>query len=159
MVASFKDENGQKKFQVEDATCPFVKKIHRIVEEKSGQGYRILVIGDRNHPEVEGIIGWSKTPVIVTDNEKDLQNLEIKEGEKLCVVAQTTFNYKKFQYLVEIIERKRYDIIVVNTICNATEERQAESCEACQAIGCHDCDRREAELEHREAFRNFKKGM
>ena len=126
-VASFKDENGQKKFQVEDATCPFVKKIHRIVEEKSGQGYRILVIGDRNHPEVEGIIGWSKTPVIVTDNEKDLQNLEIKEGEKLCVVAQTTFNYKKFQYLVEIIERKRYDIIVVNTICNATEERQAEA--------------------------------
>ena len=85
-VACLKDENGQKKFQVEDATCPFVKKIHRIVEEKSGQGYRILVIGDRNHPEVEGIIGWSKTPVIVTDNEKDLQNLEIKEGEKLCVV-------------------------------------------------------------------------
>ena len=126
-VACLKDENGQKKFQVEDATCPFVKKIHRIVEEKSGQGYRILVIGDRNHPEVEGIIGWSKTPVIVTDNEKDLQNLEIKEGEKLCVVAQTTFNYKKFQYLVEIIERKRYDIIVVNTICNATEERQAEA--------------------------------
>ena len=126
-VACLKDENGQKKFQVEDATCPFVKKIHRIVEEQSGQGYRILVIGDRNHPEVEGIIGWSKTPVIVTDNEKDLQNLEIKEGEKLCVVAQTTFNYKKFQYLVEIIERKRYDIIVVNTICNATEERQAEA--------------------------------
>ena len=126
-VACLKDENGQKKFQVEDATCPFVRKIHRIVEEKSGQGYRILVIGDRNHPEVEGIIGWSKTPVIVTDNEKDLQNLEIKEGEKLCVVAQTTFNYKKFQYLVEIIERKRYDIIVVNTICNATEERQAEA--------------------------------
>ena len=126
-VACLKDENGQKKFQVEDATCPFVKKIHRIVEEKSGHGYRILVIGDRNHPEVEGIIGWSKTPVIVTDNEKDLQNLEIKEGEKLCVVAQTTFNYKKFQYLVEIIERKRYDIIVVNTICNATEERQAEA--------------------------------
>lgn len=126
-VACLKDENGQKKFQVEDATCPFVKKIHRIVEEKSGQGYRILVIGDRNHPEVEGIIGWSKTPVIVTDNEKDLQKLEINEGEKLCVVAQTTFNYKKFQYLVEIIERKRYDIIVVNTICNATEERQAEA--------------------------------
>ena len=60
-------------------------------------------------------------------HQEDLQNLEIKEGEKLCVVAQTTFNYKKFQYLVEIIERKRYDIIVVNTICNATEERQAEA--------------------------------
>ena len=136
-VACLKDENGQKKFQVEDATCPFVKKIHRIVEEKSGQGYRILVIGDRNHPEVEGIIGWSKTPVIVTDNEKDLQNLEIKEGEKLCVVAQTTFNYDM----------------------QRDGRTSGRSCEACQAIGCHDCDRREAELEHREAFRNFKKGM
>ncbi|MDE7327545.1 MAG: bifunctional 4-hydroxy-3-methylbut-2-enyl diphosphate reductase/30S ribosomal protein S1, partial [Lachnospiraceae bacterium] len=126
-IAALRDEKGNAKFRIVDATCPFVKKIHRIVEEKSGQGYRILVIGDRNHPEIRGVAGWSKTPVIITDNEKDLQNLDIKEGEKLCVVAQTTFNYKKFQYLVEIIERKRYDIIVVNTICNATKERQAEA--------------------------------
>lgn len=126
-LAALQDAQGRQKFQLVDATCPFVKKIHRIVEEKSGEGYRILVIGDRNHPEVQGIVGWSKTPVFVTDNEKDLQNLELPEGEKLCIVAQTTFNYKNFQDLVEIMERKRYDIIVVNTICNATEDRQAEA--------------------------------
>lgn len=126
-IHSFVDESGQPKFLIEDATCPFVKKIHRIVEEKSRAGYRILVIGDRNHPEVQATKGWSSTPVYITDNREDLQKLEFPEGEKFCVVAQTTFNYKKFQDLVEIIERKRYDIIVVNTICNATQERQAEA--------------------------------
>ncbi|MDE7209935.1 MAG: 4-hydroxy-3-methylbut-2-enyl diphosphate reductase, partial [Lachnospiraceae bacterium] len=126
-LKGLKDAQGQPKFRIEDTTCPFIKKIHRTVEEKSAQGYRILVIGDKDHPEVQGIVSWSKTPVFVTDNEKELQNLEIPEGEKLCIVAQTTFNYKKFQDLVEIMERKRYDIIVVNTICNATEERQAEA--------------------------------
>ncbi len=126
-LSEYRDDKGRQRFRVEDATCPFVKKVHRTVEEKSAEGYRILLIGDREHPEVQGSIGWSKTPVIVTDNEEDLQNLDIPEGEKLCVVAQTTFNYKKFQDLVEIMKRKRYDIIVVNTICSATEERQAEA--------------------------------
>ena len=126
-LSEYRDDKGRQRFRVEDATCPFVKKVHRTVEEKSAEGYRILLIGDREHPEVQGSIGWSKTPVIVTDNEEDLQNLDNPEGEKLCVVAQTTFNYKKFQDLVEIMKRKRYDIIVVNTICSATEERQAEA--------------------------------
>ncbi len=126
-IRSFLDESGQPKFLIEDATCPFVKKIHRIVEEKSKSGYRILVIGDMNHPEVQATKGWSSTPVFITDNSEDLQKLELPKDEKLCIVAQTTFNYKKFQDLVEIIKRKRYDIIVVNTICNATQERQAEA--------------------------------
>ena len=122
-----KKPDGSAKFRVIDATCPFVKKIHRTVREKSDEGYRVLVFGDRQHPEVQGIIGWSKTPVLTAENEQDIEKLDIAPDEKLCIVAQTTFNYKKFENLVEITKKKSYDIIVVNTICNATEERQAEA--------------------------------
>lgn len=126
-LESCQDEHGRPKFKIIDATCPFVKKIHRIVREKSAEGYQILVIGDRTHPEVEGIVGWSETPVWTAESEEEAEGIVLPEGKKLCIVAQTTFNYKKFEDLVEIIEKKRYDILVVNTICNATEERQAEA--------------------------------
>ena len=117
-------------FQIVDATCPFVLKIHRIVEEYSQKGYHIIIIGNDSHPEVEGIKGWSspdKTSVLQTREEAE--NFTLKIGEKVCIVSQTTFNYNKFQELVEIIEKKGYDIIVLNTICNATEERQKEAAE------------------------------
>ena len=115
-------------FTIVDATCPFVLKIHRFVEEYSKKGYHIMIIGNDSHPEVEGIKGWSapnKTTVLQTKEEAE--NFTLKEGEKVCIVSQTTFNYNKFQELVEIIEKKGYDIIVLNTICNATEVRQKEA--------------------------------
>ena len=112
-----------------DATCPFVKRIHRIVEKESGNGRRIIIIGNDGHPEVEGIKGWSKTSAVVVESPEQAQNFEAKKDEKLCIVSQTTFNYKKFQDLVEIFRKKGYDIIVANTICNATEERQREATE------------------------------
>ena len=84
-----------------DATCPFVKKIHKIVA-----GEQVTVI---------------QTP-------EDAERFELPEKEqKVCIVAQTTFNYNKFKELVEIISKKRYDIVVLNTICNATKERQTEA--------------------------------
>ena len=112
-----------------DATCPFVKRIHRIVERESANGCRIIIIGNDGHPEVEGIKGWSETPAAVVESQEQAQHFEAKKGEKLCIVSQTTFNYKKFQDLVEIFRKKGYDIIVANTICNATEERQKEAVE------------------------------
>ncbi|MCD8038598.1 MAG: 4-hydroxy-3-methylbut-2-enyl diphosphate reductase [Lachnospiraceae bacterium] len=116
-----------------DATCPFVKRIHGIVEKESENGRRIVIIGNDGHPEVEGIKGWSKTPAIVVEDARTAENFNEKTGEKLCIVSQTTFNYKKFQDLVEIFEKKGYDIIVANTICNATEERQREALELAAA--------------------------
>ena len=118
---------GQLGFEVVDATCPFVLKIHRIVKEKSADGRRIIIIGNRNHPEVEGICGWCSEDAIVINSSKEAEELDLPAGTKVCVVAQTTFNYKKFQDIVEIIEKKGYDIEVCNTICNATEERQLEA--------------------------------
>ncbi len=113
--------------EILDATCPFVKKIHRIVEEQSRNGRQIIVIGSEAHPEVQGIIGWCQGPVLVIENAEMAEKLEENPGKKVCIVAQTTFNSKKFQDLVEIIEKKRYDILVLSTICSATEERQKET--------------------------------
>ncbi len=97
-----------------DATCPFVKKIHKTVMEKSRDGYAILIIGNEKHPEVQGIKGWSESDTFIINTEEEAQKFEYDKGKKLCVVAQTTFNYKKFDKMVEIIGKKGYDIIVVN---------------------------------------------
>ena len=112
-----------------DATCPFVKRIHNIVEKESANGRKIIIIGNDGHPEVEGIKGWSKTPACVIESKDEAEKFTTDKDEKLCIVSQTTFNYKKFKDLVEIFEKKGYDIIVANTICNATEERQREALE------------------------------
>ena len=118
-----------------DATCPFVRKIHRIVQEKSRDGWDIIIIGNREHPEVQGICGWSDRPVSVIETKEEalqfvrrFDGAEKTAGKGLCIVSQTTFNYKKFDNLVEILSNVRYDKRdVLNTICNATEERQTEA--------------------------------
>ncbi len=110
-----------------DATCPFVKRIHNIVEKESRAGKQIVIIGNPGHPEVEGIMGWSETPAVVIESAKEAENLHVSGGRDICLVSQTTFNYNKFQELVEIIQKKGYNVSVANTICNATEERQAEA--------------------------------
>ncbi|MBO5093289.1 MAG: 4-hydroxy-3-methylbut-2-enyl diphosphate reductase [Lachnospiraceae bacterium] len=110
-----------------DATCPFVKRIHKIVEKESRAGKQIVIIGSPLHPEVEGIMGWSETPAVVIESEEEARNFVCPDGKEICLVSQTTFNYNKFQELVEIIQEKGYNISVVNTICNATEERQTEA--------------------------------
>ena len=113
--------------RIVDATCPFVKKIHNIVKEHTEQGEEIIIIGNAKHPEVEGIKGWGKENVTVIETAEEAQKYVVGEGKKVCIVSQTTFNYKKFQDLVEKISKKRYDIIALNTICNATEVRQREA--------------------------------
>ena len=92
--------------EIVDATCPYVKKIHRIVEKQSA--------------------GGDERTVVIEDMD-DFLKLQLPENEKLCIVSQTTFNYKKFQDIVEKISKTRYDITVLNTICNATQERQVEA--------------------------------
>ncbi|MGI6006904.1 MAG: 4-hydroxy-3-methylbut-2-enyl diphosphate reductase, partial [Ruminococcus sp.] len=110
-----------------DATCPFVKKIHKIVDRESQNGKKIIIIGNNNHPEVEGIKGWCAAPAAVIGNEREAEEFSADPQTRLCIVSQTTFNYNKFQDLVEILAKKRYDRSVLNTICSATEERQREA--------------------------------
>ena len=121
------DEIARAGLELVDATCPFVRKIHRIVERESGEGRIIIIVGNNHHPEVEGIMGWCHTTPIVIENREQAEAIAVDADTKLSIVSQTTFNYNKFQYLVEIISEKGYDINVFNTICNATEERQKET--------------------------------
>ena len=116
-----------KKVRIVDATCPFVSKIHRIVEKKYQEGSCIVIVGNANHPEVEGINGWCNGAATVIGSVSEAENYSQEPARKLCVVAQTTFNYKKFKDIVDIVSKKSYDIDVMNTICNATEERQTEA--------------------------------
>ena len=117
-------ENG---IRLVDATCPFVAKIHRTVEEESRKGRRIIIVGNARHPEVEGITGWCNTPPIIAETREEAESIDLPSDTPVSVVAQTTFNYKLFQDLVEIFLNNWYDITTVNTICNATESRQTEA--------------------------------
>ena len=127
------DKLKEKNISYVDVTCPFVLKIHRIVEKESLAGNHIIIIGDKDHPEVQGICGWCQGPYTVIRNKADAEDYNLPEGKKLCIVSQTTFNYNKFKDLVEILCKKRYDnnvlniLNILNTICNATEERQREA--------------------------------
>ena len=121
------DKLNAKGIKIVDATCPFVKKIHNIVQKESTNENYIIIVGNPQHPEVEGIRGWAGIKAMVVQTKEDIDKLIIPENEKACVVSQTTFNYNKFKELVEIILKKSYDVSVLNTICNATKERQTEA--------------------------------
>ena len=127
------DKLKEKNISYVDVTCPFVLKIHRIVEKESLAGNHIIIIGDKDHPEVQGICGWCQGPYTVIRNKEEAEVFVPPKGKKISIVSQTTFNYNKFKELVEILCKKRYDNSVLNigdilnTICNATEERQREA--------------------------------
>ena len=121
------DKLRRRNCRVIDATCPFVRKIHDIVYEKSRAGHPIIIIGDPAHPEVAGIRGWVDGECAVVEKREDAEAIPFSKNKEVCVVSQTTFNFHKFQELVEVIEFLGYHIIVTNTICNATKERQEEA--------------------------------
>ena len=118
------EQNG---LECVDATCPFVKRIHNIVSKESAAGKHIIIVGNAGHPEVEGIMGWCNGPLNVLETVEEAENLVLPQGKPIYIVSQTTFNYNKFQHIVEIFEKKGYNNSVANTICNATEERQTEA--------------------------------
>ncbi len=112
-----------------DATCPFVKKIHGIV---SGAKGCVIIAGDREHPEVQGIIGHCRgDDVYVVSEPEELENLLVRlktlGQNALTMVAQTTFNSAKWQSFREIARKHYTNIAIFDTICNATEERQREA--------------------------------
>ena len=113
--------------RVVDATCPFVKKIHAIVSVQSGKGKTVVIIGNPEHPEVVGIRCWGDENTYAVENIEQFINLELKKDEEIIIVAQTTFNHKKFQEIIDKISILGYDVRCFNTICNATQERQAEA--------------------------------
>ncbi len=112
-------------FTVADATCPFVKKIHRLAEAADAAGKTVVIAGDPSHPEVKGICGWCARKPLVIAEEEDIPS-DFPEND-IFIVAQTTFNLKKFEKIVAKLKASGYNISVVNTICNATQRRQSEA--------------------------------
>lgn len=132
------EKNGN---EIIDATCPFVKKIHNIVMDECGKGHTVIIIGDRKHPEVKGIMGWCMSEPVVIGTEEEAEkfvqsclNGEYKPSENISIVSQTTFNYRKFHNVVDIIRNKLYNVTAYKTICNATSVRQREAQEIASKV-------------------------
>ena len=113
-----------------DLTCPFVSKIHKIVEKYHNDGYKIVIVGDEKHPEVIGINGWCGYDATVIDSECS-EIAPILDEKPLCIVAQTTIKKKNFVRIVQTLKKIHKNTcqssIEFDTICNATKDRQEEA--------------------------------
>lgn len=124
-----------------DATCPFVRRIQRLVEEESKNRF-VIIAGDAKHPEIKGIIGHCQNRYKVISNTDEAEKFEINRDTSLLTIVQTTFLLKNFQDIVAILDKKGYyNNDVHNTICDATTKRQlhtkelSENCDKMLVIG------------------------
>ncbi|NLM75671.1 MAG: bifunctional 4-hydroxy-3-methylbut-2-enyl diphosphate reductase/30S ribosomal protein S1 [Clostridiaceae bacterium] len=127
------EELSQKGVKILDATCPYVKRIHRIVEKKHDEGYNIVIVGDPRHPEVLGINGWCDESALIISDESEIKKLEYRD-KKIAVVAQTTFKGKKYDDICELLKKKFAIVIKFDTICSATVQRQTEADELSRKV-------------------------
>ena len=133
---SIYDRAEEKGLDVVDTTCPFVKKIHDIVKENYDTGKKIILIGDKNHPEVIGINGWCKNTAITIKTIEEAEVLELNNDKSYCAVAQTTMNLEVYRKIVEILKTKADDIEFNNTICSSTKARQEAARELASEMDC-----------------------
>ncbi|MCT4509212.1 MAG: 4-hydroxy-3-methylbut-2-enyl diphosphate reductase [Tepidibacter sp.] len=124
-----------KNLKVIDATCPFVKKIQDIANKYYNKGYKIIIVGDKYHPEVVGINGWCNNEAKIIKNIEDLNEIP-RNYKRYCVVAQTTINLKMYQEISEKLKNILEDVIVHNTICLATRDRQKSASRLSEEVDC-----------------------
>ncbi|WP_300348944.1 4-hydroxy-3-methylbut-2-enyl diphosphate reductase [Clostridium sp.] len=105
---------------VKNATCPYVTNIQQKVKKCYEQGYKIIIVGDENHPEVIGINGWCNDSAIITNGKEELKNIPMK----VCVVSQTTEKKSTWNKVLNEIVNESKEIVAFNTICSATDVRQ-----------------------------------
>ncbi|MFA7659689.1 MAG: bifunctional 4-hydroxy-3-methylbut-2-enyl diphosphate reductase/30S ribosomal protein S1 [Anaerovoracaceae bacterium] len=122
---SFHDEAARLNLSVVDATCPFVSKIHRLVAEAKEKGRNVVIVGDTNHPEVKGIVGWAGENCVVINSIEEAEKIAF---DHITLVAQTTITGTLWNGIVDYLREEKTDLIPIRTICNATDERQ-KSCE------------------------------
>ncbi|MBQ6735122.1 MAG: 4-hydroxy-3-methylbut-2-enyl diphosphate reductase [Lachnospiraceae bacterium] len=125
--AAVYDTLKEQQLRVVDATCPFVRRIHETVRKAGEAGETVIVVGDHDHPEVQGIVGWAKGPIAVVSSPEEAAALDFPRGSNLTIVSQTTFRRHKFKETVEVFSGKEYNVNIVDTICSATSVRQEEA--------------------------------
>lgn len=116
----------EKGVEIIDTTCVYVKKIHNLVSRRYGEGCRIVIAGDKNHPEVKGINGWCNNTAFIADSPEDVDDMPPTDGD-CCLVAQTTIMKDKFEKIYDKLKDKCKNVVKFDTICNATAERQNEA--------------------------------
>ena len=109
---------------VVDATCPRVIKVQQIIRQYFQRGYQIIIIGEKEHPEVKGLMGYANNLAWVIDNKEEIENLP--KAQRVLVVAQTTQNELLFEQLAAMIKDRYPEVKIYNTVCNSTHERQEE---------------------------------
>ena len=124
----------EKELEIVDATCPFVKKAQDHVQNLSSAGYDVVVVGDADHPEVEGIVSYGKGKVYVVGSGEEAARLP--KMAKIGVVAQTTQSFENLQSVVQECLKKAGELRVFHTICDATAVRQSEAVELAQRVDC-----------------------
>lgn len=134
VLASEMEEAQRKELEIVDATCPFVKKAQEHVKYLSEAGYEVLVVGDADHPEVEGIVSYGKDNVYVVASGEEVRKLP--KMSKTAVVAQTTQSFENLRNVVDECLRRGGEVRVFNTICDATAVRQQEATELAQQVDC-----------------------
>lgn len=136
VARAVQEQIGLRGLECADATCPFVRKIHKIVSRAGEEGRAVLIAGDEKHPEIEGVVGYCKQPPHVFGNAAELLDLLQKHpefsSEKLCVIAQTTFSLKEWGNCLQILKKVCTNAAVFDTICNATVQRQSEASDLSQ---------------------------
>lgn len=121
---------SEKGINIINATCPYVSNIQEKVRTYYEQGYSVLIVGDKNHPEVIGINGWCGDRAIISKNGSDLEKLP----NKLCVVSQTTEKQSNWEKVLSVIVKNCKEFIAFNTICSATEFRQKSADELSEKV-------------------------
>jgi 4-hydroxy-3-methylbut-2-enyl diphosphate reductase len=116
-------ETGKKDYKLVDATCPFVKKAQHYAEILSKEGYQVLIIGDREHPEVQGLIGFAGDDVITVNGSEPLPVIKKKVG----IIVQTTQPFEVFKKIVDKVIGVAMELKIYNTICDYTAQRVEET--------------------------------
>ncbi|MGQ9508064.1 MAG: 4-hydroxy-3-methylbut-2-enyl diphosphate reductase [Thermodesulfobacteriota bacterium] len=124
----------KRRLKVVDATCPIVKKANYYAKFLDRNGYRLVIVGDPEHPEVKAIRSYIRQKVRVVESPEAL--MEMKPCPKIGIIAQTTQNFNLFKEVVKVILEKGKEVRVFNTICHATMMRQREAIELARTVDC-----------------------
>jgi 4-hydroxy-3-methylbut-2-enyl diphosphate reductase len=122
----------EKGLDVIDATCPIVRQVQQLVHKLAREGLPVVVVGDREHPEVRGIVGWAEGRAVVVGEPAEVRELDL--GPRVGVVAQTTKNAAELQAVAEALERKGLEVRTFNTICRAAQRRQQAALELAREV-------------------------